>query len=125
MALATALGGIAAGDALASMDELYPQKNDDTWAVRTQLIKQLADPLPYDLDKVDLAEYKDMRPPFDQWGLVAETCGRLSDHLTSRFSAELTSDPAAQAARSGLETWRPARAPGGMPLPSKLPGLKK
>ena len=76
VALATALGGIAAGDALASMDELYPQKNDDTWAVRTQLIKQLADPLPYDLDKVDLAEYKGVRPPFDQWGHLAETCGR-------------------------------------------------
>ena len=124
-ALATALGDKAAGDGLASMDELYPQKNDDTWAVRTQLIKQLADPLPYDLDKVHLAEYKGVRPPFDQWSHVAETCGRLSDHLASRFSAELTSDPAAHAALTDLEAWQTARARGEMPPTSKLPGLKK
>jgi hypothetical protein len=49
------------------MDELYPQNSGDPWAVRTQLVMQLAAPPPYDLDSVDLAEYKGVRPPFDRW----------------------------------------------------------
>ncbi len=55
----------AAVTALSTMDELYPQNNGDTWAVRTQLVKPLADPRPYDLDSVDLAEYKGIRAPLN------------------------------------------------------------
>ena len=61
------------------MDELYPQKNGDKWAVRTQLIKQLAATPPFDLDSVDLSEYKGVAPPFNSWDHVAAVCGKLSD----------------------------------------------
>jgi hypothetical protein len=45
-ALAAHMGIDAAGEALWSMDELYPQKSGSTWVVRTQLIMQLAAPPP-------------------------------------------------------------------------------
>lgn len=95
------------------MDTPYPQKNGDPWAVRTQLIKQLAEPRPYDLDAVNLAEYKGVRAPFDSWQYVSETCAGLSGHLTFQFAAELNTDPAAQQTRmpGGL------RAPAGSALP--------
>ena len=56
-ALAAHMGIESAVEALWRMDEYYPQRNDDQWAVRTQLIMQFAAPSPYDLDTVDLAEY--------------------------------------------------------------------
>ncbi|KWT91041.1 hypothetical protein [Candidatus Magnetominusculus xianensis] len=80
-ALTAHMGLEAACEALLSMDELYPQKGSDAWVVRTQLIMQLASPPPYDLDTLNLSEYKGVRPPFDSWGYVAEMCGRLSDCL--------------------------------------------
>lgn len=80
-ALASHMGIEAAGEALWPMDELYPQKNGDPWAVRTQMMMQFAAPPPYDLDQVDLAEYKGVQPPFDRWGHVVEVCGKLSDWL--------------------------------------------
>jgi len=123
-ALASHMGNDAAGAALASMDILYPQSNGDPWAVRTQLVKQLADPRPYDLDAVDLAEYKGVRPPFDRWSHVAGVCAALSDHLIHQFAAELSADPGAQATRADLDAWHEARARGERPPPSKLPGLK-
>ena len=123
-ALASHMGNEAAEAALSSMDTLYPQVNGDPWAVRTQLVKQLADPRPYDLDAVDLAEYKGVRPPFDRWSHVAEVCGGLSNYLVHKFAAELRADPKAQAARADLDAWREARARGETPLISKLPGLK-
>ena len=52
-ALAAHLGLEKAAEALWTMDELYPQKNGDPWAVRTQLVMQFAAPSPY--DRVDIA----------------------------------------------------------------------
>jgi hypothetical protein len=70
-ALGSHMGIETAVDALWFMDELYPQNGGDPWAVRTQLVTQLAAPPPYDLDSVDLAEYKGVRPPFDRWAYAA------------------------------------------------------
>jgi len=107
-ALSSHIGIEAAVDALWSMDALYPQNNGDPWAVRTQLIMQLAAPPPYDLDSVDLAEYKGVRPPFDRWDHVAALCGQLSDALLQRCVAALSANgwPAARETHSRLESWR-------------------
>jgi hypothetical protein len=80
-ALASHMGIDAAAEALWSMDELYPQKNGDPWAVRTQLVMQLAAPSPYDRSGEDLDEYKSVRPPFDRWSYIAEVCGQLSNGI--------------------------------------------
>jgi hypothetical protein len=111
-ALASHMGMDAAVDALWCMDELYPQDNEDPWAVRTQLVMQLAAPAPYDLDSVDLTECKGIPPPFDRWTHVAEVCGGFLDRLLDRCVQALRSDasPLAREAKTKIETWRDARA---------------
>lgn len=123
-ALAAHMGIDAAGEALWCMDELYPQKSG-TWVVRTQLMMQLASPPPYDLDKVALAEYKGVHPPFDRWEYVADVCGRLSDWLLNACEKtfRVDSSPAAQQAKTQIGEWREARAAGQTSPPAKLPGL--
>jgi len=125
-ALASHQGFDSAVAALEPMDALYPQKNGDPWAVHTQLIKQLADPRPYDLDAVDLSEYKGIRPPLDQWDRVARVCADLSDRLLHDYMALLTVDASPQAgeARASLRDWQEARLHGERPPLPPLPGLK-
>jgi hypothetical protein len=125
-ALTSHQGFGAAVTALTTMDDLYPQKNGDRWAVRTQLVKQLADPRPYDLDSVDLAEYKGIRAPFNQWANVAEICASLSDRLMHEFVAQMKADtsPDADGALTSLQNWGEARERGENPVIPPLPGLK-
>lgn len=125
-ALATHMGTDAAIKALWRMDDLYPQKNGDSWAVRTQLVMQLAAPPPYDLDQVELAEYKGVQPPYVHWSHVAAVCGQLSDRLLSACVEQFRTDalqPAHQAT-SKIEKWREDRAAGNIQPPAKLPGLE-
>jgi hypothetical protein len=124
-ALASHMGVDEAAKALSPMDELYPQRNGDPWAVRTQLVMQLAAPPPYDLPGDDLGEYRGICPPFNRWSHVAEVCGKLSDGLLAACVEALRSDvsPAAQQAQSKIDTWREARARGETPPLGQLPGL--
>jgi hypothetical protein len=125
-ALTSHMGIDAASKALGSMDELYPQKNSgDPWAVRTQLVMQLAAPPPHDLQSDDLSEYKGVHSPFDHWSHVTDVCGKLSDQLLSDCLEALRSDPstAAQQAQAKIDTWRDARAAGETPPLGRLPGL--
>ncbi len=125
-ALASHQGFDAAVAALTAMDDLYPQKNGDTWAVRTQLVKQLADPRPYDLDSVDLSEYKGIRAPLNMWANVAEICASLSGRLTHEFTKQMKGDtsPDADTALASPQDWRGARECGERPVVPPLPGLK-
>jgi len=125
-ALASHMGIEAAAEALWPMDELYPQRNRDPWAVRTQLVMQLAAPPPNDLPGDDLtAKYKGLRPPFDHWSHVADVCGKLSDQLLADCIEVLRADAssAARQAQTKIDTWREARAAGETPPLGKLPGL--
>lgn len=87
---------------------------------------QLAAPPPYDLDSVDLAEYKGVHSPFDRWDHVAEVCGKLSDWLLNACMQELRADSSltAQQAQTKIDTWRDAHAAGKKLPPAKLPGLE-
>ena len=107
------------------MDELYPRKNLDPWAVRTQLVMQLAALSPHDLQGDNLGEYKGVHSPFDHLSHVALVCGKLSDQLLSDCIKALRADPSAtaQQAQARIDTWRNARTAGETPPLGELPGL--
>ncbi len=66
-------------DALRTFDQFYPQPNGQS-AVQ-QLLVQLANPLPYDLEQTRLDEYKALAPKWTDWQVVAEACARCSTLL--------------------------------------------
>ncbi|WP_193771066.1 hypothetical protein [Candidatus Magnetaquicoccus inordinatus] len=126
-ALAAHIGMESAAEALWSMDELYPQKGNDPWIVRTQLVVQLAAPQPYDLESVDLAEYKGVQPPFIHWSYVSEVCGKLSDQLlhVCLQALRVDSSPEAQQTQLRIAACSDALTSGHMSPFSPLPGLKQ
>ncbi len=76
VALATHLGAGATGEALRSFDRLYPQESGES--ALQQLQVQLANPLPYDLDGLDVSEYRDLADRWRNWGWVTDACGRIA-----------------------------------------------
>ena len=82
VALATHLGARATGDALRSFDRLYPQASGES--ALQQIQAQLANPLPYDLDELDLSEYRDLAPQWQDWDRVKSACGRVATAIFDR-----------------------------------------
>lgn len=76
-ALSSLAGEKQTVEALEALDRLYPQRGIET--VTRQLAKQLAEPLPADLDDLDLSQYRGVQPPWDRWEPVKANCQRLSD----------------------------------------------
>jgi hypothetical protein len=72
VALADHLGEDATVAALQDLDRLYPQDNGES--PLQQLEVQLANPIPYDLDNVNLAEYKQLTPALHDWEEVKRRC---------------------------------------------------
>lgn len=64
MGASTCLGG--------SFDRLYPQPNEESALQQLQI--QLANPLPYDLEELNLAEYKNLDPRWRDWQAVKAMC---------------------------------------------------
>lgn len=83
VALATHMGADSSGEALHSFDRMYPQESGES--ALQQLQAQLANPLPYDLDELDLSEYRDLAAEWQDWGRVKAACGRVAvavfDHV--------------------------------------------
>ncbi len=75
-AMAQMIGEEGVVNALNSFDILYPQPNGES--ALQQLQVQLANPMPYDLDEVDLSEYKQLVADFQNWEHVKEVCGRFA-----------------------------------------------
>ena len=73
--LLTRLGDVGAVDALRSLDELYPQPSA---SVLAEFIDRLARAAPGDLATVDLATYKDLRAPWNEWAHVEQEGRRLA-----------------------------------------------
>lgn len=79
VALAGHLGDENAVRALSTFDELYPQPNGESAYQQLQI--QLANPLPYDLESVDLSEYKHLAIQWQDWNTVKDECIRLATML--------------------------------------------
>ncbi len=85
-ALAEHLGEQGTVAALRSFDELYPQANGESALQQLQI--QLAEPIPYDLDDVNLSEYKNVAPRWQSWDTVREYCGLCAVLIFDRILAE-------------------------------------
>jgi hypothetical protein len=71
-ALADRMGEDEAVTALRSFDHIYPQPNEESCLQQLQV--QLACPLPYDLDEVNLSEYKHLALRWHDWDAVQSVC---------------------------------------------------
>lgn len=76
VALAGILGDAGTADALRRFDELYPQPNGAS--PLQQLACQLSNPMPYDLEGTNLAEYKHLVERMQDWNVIREECIRLA-----------------------------------------------
>ena len=70
------LGEQATIDAMRSFDRLYPQPNDES--ALQQLLIQLAEPMPYDLEKTRLPEYKHLASRWHNWDHVRAACAHCA-----------------------------------------------
>jgi len=75
-ALASKLEDLALSEALISMNRLYPQANGESPLQQLQV--QLATPLPFDLEEVNLSEYKALDPWWQDWSNVESACERAA-----------------------------------------------
>ncbi len=83
VALADHMGDENMLDALRIFDGLYPQPNDESAVQQLQI--QLANPLPYDLEELGLAEYKNVAPRWQNWETVKDACVRYAILIFDRF----------------------------------------
>lgn len=88
VALADRLGPEAARVIL-GMDEYYEdQIGPGGRRVATQVAKQLADPVPYDLSDVDLRHYRKLQHRWREWGNVVAAARRLAADVLDLVAAE-------------------------------------
>jgi len=84
VALANILGTHQSYLALQQLDEYYPQSNHQS--VLQQLLRQLAYPLPFDLDSIDLSTYKQLIPYWRDWKNVEKYCHKLVQFFAKELS---------------------------------------
>ena len=80
VAQADHMGAESVTAALRPFDRLYPQPNAESALQQLQI--QLANPLPYDLEELDLAEYKNLAARWRNWRTVKAAC---ADYATLIF----------------------------------------
>ena len=82
-ALAERIGPARVMEALTALDQLYPQTSGES--ALQQLQVQLANPMPYDLEKTDLREYRKLHPKWHDWNRVKEICANIAVDLFNRL----------------------------------------
>lgn len=86
VAMADRMGDAEAAEALRPLDLLYPQASGES--ALQQLIVQLAEPLPYDLEELHLGEYRRLVSRWRNWATVRGECGRRATSLFDRLAEE-------------------------------------
>jgi hypothetical protein len=79
VALADHLGVENMVAALQPFDRLYLQPNEESALQQLQI--QLANPLPYDLEELNLAEYKNLEARWRDWQTVKAVCAGCAPDL--------------------------------------------
>ena len=83
VALADHLGAENVVEALHPFDRLYPQPNEESALQQLQI--QLAQPLPYDLEELNLDEYKNLDPRWQDWQNVRAACINCANLIFDRI----------------------------------------
>lgn len=76
VALADHMGAENVALALQSFDRLYQQDSGESPLQQLQV--QLANALPYDLEEIELGEYKNLNPRWHDWQTVKAACSHLA-----------------------------------------------
>lgn len=84
IALADYIGDDGFVAALRAFDELCPQPNGESALQQLQI--QLAQPLPYDLDEVNLAEYKRLDQRWHEWQRVCAVANHYAALIFDRIT---------------------------------------
>ncbi|OAM91646.1 hypothetical protein OH491_24185 [Termitidicoccus mucosus] len=90
-ALADHMGDEATAKALQCFDRLYPQASGESSL--QQLQAQLVNPMPYDLDITDLAQYKKLQPRWQDWDAVKTACAQIAVNLFDRICESQKEQP--------------------------------
>ncbi len=56
--------------------------------MRQQLIRQLALPRPYDLDRVKLDEYRGLVPEWHDWATVTRQCAGIANQMANAVATK-------------------------------------
>jgi hypothetical protein len=92
VALADRMGLDAVAEGLRRFDELYPQASGESALQQLQI--QLANPMPFDLEATNLAEYKNLAPRWHDWNTVkavaADCATIIFDRIIGEEDARLT-----------------------------------
>ena len=85
-ALAKHIGIEDTGEVLMDFDDFYSDLIRGRQASPiVQLIRQLAEPKPGDLEQIDLSQYKGIQPPFVSWDYIVKICEEISVELGDRL----------------------------------------
>jgi len=82
VALADHMGDENVALALHSFDRLYQQESGESPLQQLQV--QLANALPYDLEEIELAEYRNLDPRWHDWHAVRTACAHLATVIFDR-----------------------------------------
>jgi hypothetical protein len=86
-ALTVHLGTKASVRVLEDFDDYYSDLvRGEKASPVVQLVRQLAEPLPHDLDEIDLSRYKGIRAPFDSWSHIVGICEKMAVSLGNRLA---------------------------------------
>ena len=84
VALADHLGEDRVEKALSRFDRIYTQPNGES--ALQQLQVQLANPMPYDLEEMNLSEYRKLDPKWHDWMNIKSVCSRLATTIFDRVA---------------------------------------
>ncbi len=78
-ALSDRMGLAQAAKVLGALHEYYADQHGPAGrGVATQVAKQLAEPIPFDLGAVDLFSYRNLEPRWRDWQAVKKVCNRIA-----------------------------------------------